>query len=86
MIFVGQPLDLRKGISRPLKPLKPLGPLRYFGLPMVNPGRPPLPPNMPYRQPLNYPKYVKDFDPNALVKVFKVAIRPNGETKDTKNC
>jgi hypothetical protein len=53
---------------------------------MVNPGGPPLPPNMPYRQPLNYPKYVKDFDPNALVKVFKVAIRANGETKDTKNC
>jgi hypothetical protein len=51
---------------------------------MVNPGRPPLPPNKPYHQPLNYLQYVKDFDPNAHVRVFKVAIRSNGETKDAK--
>jgi hypothetical protein len=32
---------------------------------MVNPGRPPLPPNRLYHQPLNYHEYVKDYDPNA---------------------
>jgi hypothetical protein len=31
-------------------------------LPMVNPGRPPLPPNRPYHQPLNYHEYVEDSD------------------------
>jgi len=35
-IFVGQPLDPGGGGSRPL------GPLRYFGLPTVNPSKPPL--------------------------------------------
>jgi hypothetical protein len=45
MIFVGQPLDLGGGGSGPLGPQRPLG---YFGLLMVNLGRPPLPPNMPY--------------------------------------
>jgi hypothetical protein len=52
---------------------------------MVNPNRPPLPPNKPYHWPFNYPKYVKDSNPNAHVKVFKVAIRANGETKYAKN-
>ncbi len=47
---------------------------------MVNLGKPPLPPNRPYRQPLNYLEYVKDSDPNAHVKAFKVAIIANGET------
>jgi hypothetical protein len=47
---------------------------------MVNPSMPPLPPNRPYHQPFNYPKYVKDFNPNAHVKVFKAAIRANNET------
>jgi hypothetical protein len=37
---------------------------------MVNPSRPPLPPNKSYRQPLNYLEYVKDFDLNVHVKVF----------------
>jgi hypothetical protein len=41
---------------------------------MVNPGRPPLPPNKPYRWPLNYSKYVKDFDPNAHVTVLKLPL------------
>jgi len=50
---------------------------------MVNPGRPPLPPNRPYNWPIKYLEYVKDFDPNVHVKVFKVDIRTNGETKDT---
>jgi hypothetical protein len=49
---------------------------------MVNQGKPPLPPNRPYHQPLNYPKYVKDSNPNAHVRVFKVAIRIKDETKD----
>jgi len=56
----------------------------YFGLPMVHLDMPPLPPNKPYHQPLNYPKYVKDFDPNAHVKVFKVPIKRNGEIEDAK--
>ncbi len=51
---------------------------------MVNPSRPPLPPNIPYCPPLNYLKYVKDFDPDVHVKVFKATIRVNGEAKDAK--
>jgi hypothetical protein len=39
---------------------------------------------MPYRQPLNYIEYVKDFDPYAHVKVFKASIQTNGETEDAK--
>jgi hypothetical protein len=50
----------------------------------VNPCRPPLPPNRPYHQPLNYLEYVKDLNPNVNVKVFKFAIKKNGETKDAK--
>ncbi len=42
--------------------------------------RPPLPPSIPYCWPFNYPKYVKDFDPNVHVKIFKAAIRTNNET------
>ncbi len=62
----------------------PLRPPIYFGLPLVNPSRPPLPPNKPYYRPLNYHEYVKDFDPNAHVKVFKVAIKVHSETNDAK--
>jgi hypothetical protein len=51
---------------------------------MMNPSKRPLPPNKPYRQPLNYLKYVEDFDLNVHVKVFKVAIRANGEREDAK--
>ncbi len=51
---------------------------------MVNPRSQPLPPNRPYHWPLNYPKYVKDSDPNAYVKIFKVAIKANSETNDVK--
>jgi hypothetical protein len=71
--FVKQPLDLKGGGSNPPGPLKSLGPpkpSRYFGLSMMDSGKPPLPPNRPYHQPLNYPKYVMDSDPNAHVKVF----------------
>jgi hypothetical protein len=73
IIFAKQPSYLGGG------GLGPSRPSRYFGLPMVNLGRPPLPPNRPYCQPLNYPKYVKDFDPNVHVKFFKVIIRANGD-------
>jgi hypothetical protein len=73
-IFVGQPLDLGGGGLDPPRPPKPSG---YFELPMMNPSRSPLPPKRPYRRPLNYLEYVKDVDPNAHVRVFKVAIRTN---------
>jgi hypothetical protein len=39
---------------------------------------------MPYCQPLNYLEYVKDFDLDAHVRVFKPAIKANGETKYAK--
>jgi hypothetical protein len=51
---------------------------------MVNLGMPPLTLNRPYHRPLNYPEYVKDFDPNAHVRIFKAAIRANGKRKDAK--
>jgi len=44
-VFANQPLDPRGGGLAPPGPLRPLG---YFGLPMVNLGKPPLPPNRPY--------------------------------------
>ncbi len=72
MIFVGRPLNPKGGglgPLRPPRPLRPLEPSRYFGLPMMNLGRPPLPPNRPYHWPLNYLEYVKDIDalPSPLV-------------------
>ncbi len=51
---------------------------------MVNPSKPSLPPNKPYRQPLNYHEYVKDSNPDAHVKIFKAAIRANNEIDDEK--
>jgi hypothetical protein len=48
---------------------------------MVNPSRPPLPPNRPYHRPLNCLEYVKDFDPNAHVKAV---IKTNNEIDDAK--
>jgi hypothetical protein len=83
-ILVRHPSDPRGG-SRPLGPLRLLGPSRYFGLPMVNPSRPPLPPNKLYHQPLNYLGYVKDFDPNVHVRVFKATIRTIGEIEEIVN-
>jgi hypothetical protein len=47
-VFANQPLDPKGSGSDPPRPPG------YFGLPMVNPSRPPLPPNRPYRQPFNY--------------------------------
>jgi len=41
-IFVGHPSNPTGGGSRPPRPS------RYFGLPMMDPNRPPLPPNKPY--------------------------------------
>jgi hypothetical protein len=51
---------------------------------MVNLGKPPLSPNKPYQRPFNYHEYVKDSDPYAHVKVFKVAIRAYSETNDVE--
>jgi hypothetical protein len=51
---------------------------------MVNLSKPPLPPNRLYCQPLNYPRYVKDFDLDAHVKIFKVTIRANNEIDDVE--
>jgi len=51
---------------------------------MVHPSKPPLPPNRPYHWPFNYPKYVKDSNLDAHVKVFKVAMRANSEIDDAK--
>jgi hypothetical protein len=84
MIFVGQPLDLGRGGLEPLRPPRPPRPSRYFGFLMMNPSRPSLPPNRSYCRPLNYPKYMKDFDPYVHVRIFKATIRANGEIKDAK--
>ncbi len=86
MIFVGQPLDLGRRRSKPLRTLRPLRPLGYLELPMVNLGKPPLPLNRSYRWPLNYPKYVKDFDLDAHVIVFKVTIIKKWWNRRCKNC
>ncbi len=84
IIFVNQPPYQGGGGSNPQGQLEPPRPLRYFGLSMVHLGKPPLPPNRPYCRPLNYHEYVKDFDLDVHVKVFKVAIRVNSETNDAK--
>jgi hypothetical protein len=77
-IFAKQPLNPRGRGLDPPGPLGPSRPSRYFGLPMMNSSIRPLPPNRPYHRPLNYPEYVKNFDPNAHVKFFKATIRTNG--------
>ncbi len=77
-VFINRPLDQGKGDSNPL------GPPGYFGLLMVHPGMPPLPPSRPYHRPLDYPKYVKDFDLDVHVRIFKATIRTNSETDDVK--
>jgi hypothetical protein len=51
---------------------------------MVHPSKQPLLPNRFYRRPFNYPKYVKDSDLDAHVRVFKVAIKENKEIDDAK--
>jgi hypothetical protein len=79
--FTRQPSYPGGGGSRPLEPPRPLGPSCYFRLPIMNPCRPPLPQNKPYRQPFNYPEYEKNFNPCAHVRVFKIAIKANGEKK-----
>ncbi len=67
--FARQPSDQGGGGSNSPRPS------RYFGLLMVHPSRPPLPPSRPYHWSLNYPKYVKDSNPDAHVKVFKASIK-----------
>jgi hypothetical protein len=47
-VFAKQPSCPGGGGSRPLKPPRPLGLSSYFGLLMMNPSKPPLPPNKPY--------------------------------------
>jgi hypothetical protein len=42
---------------------------------MVHLSKQPLPWSRSYNWPLNYPKYVKDFDLDAHVRVFKVSIK-----------
>jgi len=84
IVFVNQPLNPREGGPNPLGPPGPRGSLTYFGLPMVNLNTPPLPPNRPYRWPHNYLEYVKIFDLDVHVRVFKVTIRTNSETYDEK--
>ncbi len=83
-VFVKQPSYPWGGRPIPPEPPRPLGLSSYFGLPMMNPGRPPLPVNKPYRQPLNYHEYVNNSNPNVHVRVFKTAIKANGETEDVK--
>jgi hypothetical protein len=78
--FARQPSYPEGRRSRPPKPPKPLRPSCYFRLLIMNPCRPPLPQNKPYRRPFNYSKYVKNSNPNAHVRVFKIAIKANGET------
>jgi hypothetical protein len=51
---------------------------------MVNLGRPPLSPNMPYHRLFNYPKYVKDSNPDVRVRVFKTTITTNSEINDVE--
>jgi hypothetical protein len=67
-VFVNQPLDPRGGLY-PLGPLEPLG---YFGLSMVNPSKPPLPPNRPYHRPLNYIEYVKNSDLIGVTIIWEI--------------
>jgi hypothetical protein len=74
-VFVRQPSCPGGGGSRPLEPPRLPRPSSYFGLPMMNQGRPPLPPNKPYRRPLNYFEHVKNSNPDVHVKVFKTAIK-----------
>ncbi len=74
MIFVRYRSNPRGGL-KPSKPQGSLGPSRYFGLPMVNLGRPPLPPNRPYCWPFNYLEYVKDFDPNVMLEFLRLLLK-----------
>jgi hypothetical protein len=83
-VFAKQPSYPGGRRSRPLKPPRLLRPSSYFGLPMMNLGRPRLPPNKPYHWSLNYPEYVKDCNLDPHVRVFKTTIKTNGETKEVK--
>ncbi len=80
-VFTNQPLDQGGGDSNPLGLPKLL---KYFGLPMVHLGRPPLPISRPYCWPLKYLEYIKDSDPNAHVRVFKATIKANNEINDVE--
>ncbi len=51
---------------------------------MMDPNRPPLPPNKPYHRPLNYLEYMKNSNQDVHVRVFKATIKINGERKHAK--
>jgi hypothetical protein len=78
-VFTRQPSDQRGSGSNPPRPP------RYFGLPMVHLGKSPLPLSKLYYQPLNYHEYVKDFDLDAHVRVFKTTMKTNNDINDAKN-
>ncbi len=75
-VFVNQPLDPKGCNSDPLRP--PRLP-RYFGLPMVNPSRPPLPPN-------------NEIDDAKIVNLFSFTFKDimfdwcNNYIRDYPNC
>ncbi len=77
-VFASQQLDQGGG------GLNPPRPPTYIGLLLVHPSRPPLPLNKSYHWPFNYLEYVKDFDPNTHVGVFKADFRTNNETNDAR--
>jgi hypothetical protein len=45
-------------------------------------GKPLIPPIKPHERPFNYLEYVKFFDPNVKVRIFKATIRANVEIDD----
>jgi hypothetical protein len=45
-------------------------------------GKPLIPPIKPHEKPFNYLEYVKKFDPNVKIRIFKAVIRANGEIDD----
>ncbi len=67
-VFASQPLDQGGGGLNPPRPPK------YFGLLLVHPCRPPLPPNKSYHRPFNYLEYVKDFTLMLMLEYLKLPL------------
>lgn len=76
MVSLVKPLYLIGGGSWPLGPPRPP---RSYGFPYMDLGKPLIPPIRTHKRPFNYPKYVKFFDPNVKVRIFKATIKANGE-------
>ncbi len=76
MVSLVKPLYLLGGGSWPLGPPRPP---RSYGFPYMDLDKPLIPPIRPHKKPFNYPKYVKFFDLNVKVRIFKATIRANGE-------